>query len=326
MSSSSAGKVSVYVALASNLAIALTKFVAAAVTGSSAMLSEAVHSLVDTTNELLLLYGIKRAARPPDAQHPFGHGRELYFWSFIVALLVLVLGAVAAGYEGIQHILDPEPMRKPLLNYVVLGASFIFEGVSWLTAFRAFRASQGSDGLVDAFRHSKDPTTFTVLFEDTAALAGLLIAAVGIAAAQAFEAPVLDGVASIGIALVLLTSSLLLARETKGLLIGESARTALRDDIVRIAGADPDVEQANGVLTVQLGAHQVVAALSVEFRDDLDTTRIEHCVNRIEAAIKLAQPDVRTLFVKPQSAETWRHRTMGLSVADDEDIEREARH
>ena len=312
------GKTTVYVALASNLAIAVTKFGAAAYTGSSAMLSEGVHSLVDTVNELLLLYGIRRAARPPDINHPFGHGRELYFWSFVVALLVLVFGAAVALYEGISHILHPEPMRNPVTNYVVLGASFLFEGASWWVGLKAFRATQGSQGYLEAFRNSKDPTTFTVLFEDTAALLGLVIAAAGIAAAHILEAPWFDGLASIGIGLVLLVSSLLLARETKGLLIGEPARPHLREAILRIAGDDRDVLRANGVLTVQLGPNQIVAALSVEFREDLGTSQIEDCVDRIEAAIKRAQPDVTTLFVKPQNAETWRARAARLGVDPEE--------
>ena len=315
MPKQSVAKLSIYAALASNLLIAVTKFVAATLTGSSAMLSEGVHSLVDTANELLLLYGMKRAARPPDTNHPFGHGRELYFWSFIVALMVLALGAAAAFYEGINHVLHPEPMRNPLLNYGVLAASFGFEGVSWWVGLKAFRATKGSQGYLEAFRDSKDPTTFTVLFEDTAALLGVLIAATGIAAAHALDAPRLDGFASIGIGLVLLFSSLLLARETKGLLIGESARPRVRDAILRIACEDPDVRTANGVLTVQLGANQVVAALSVEFHDALNTTQIETCVNRIEAAIKHAQPDITMLFVKPQSVETWRRRIEQVTAA-----------
>jgi cation diffusion facilitator family transporter len=312
----STAKLSVYAALASNIAIAGTKFMAAALTGSSAMLSEAVHSLVDTVNELLLLYGMKRAARPPDTSHPLGHGRELYFWSFIVALMVLALGAAASFYEGINHVLHPEPIRNPLLNYVVLAASFGFEGVSWWVGLKAFRATKGSQGYFDAFRDSKDPTIFTVLFEDTAALLGVLIAAAGIAAAHVLDAPRLDGVTSIGIGLVLLASSLLLARETKGLLIGESARQPVRDAILRIAGEDPEVLTANA-LTVQLGVNQVVAALSLEFHDALNTTQIETCVNRIEAAIKKAQPDITILFVKPQTAETWRRRIEQLAAASD---------
>jgi cation diffusion facilitator family transporter len=313
------GKLSVYVALASNLAIAVTKFCAAALTGSSAMLSEGVHSLVDTTNELLLLYGIRRAARPPDLKHPFGHGRELYFWSFIVALLVLLFGAAVACYQGIDHILHPVAIRHHLTNYLVLGASFLFEGASWWVGLKAFRASQGKQGYFEAFRNSKDPTTFTVLFEDTAALAGLLIAAAGIGGAQAWDAPWLDGLASIGIACVLLVSSLLLARETKDLLIGEPARPHLRDAILRIAAADRDVRNANGVITVQLGPQQIVAALSIEFRPELTAAQIESCVERIEAAIQNAMPEVTSVFLKPQKAATWSNRRGRLKTDPSEE-------
>ncbi len=318
MPEQSAAKMTVYAALASNLAIAATKFVAGALTGSSAMLSEGVHSLVDTANELLLLYGLRRAARPADTSHPFGYGRELYFWSFIVALMVLALGAAASFYEGIRHILDPEPMRDPLLNYVVLGASFAFEGASWWVGLKAFRAAKGRQSYVEAFRNSKDPTTFTVLFEDTAALLGLLIAAAGIFAAHQLNEPRFDGAASVGIGLVLLVSSLLLARETKGLLIGESAHPRLRDAILRIARDDAGVRAANGVLTIQMGANQVLAALSIEFKDELNTTQIEECVNRVEALIRQSRPEIMLLFVKPQTAETWRTRILRLPQVPEE--------
>jgi len=312
--SASAAKLTVYVALAGNVAVAVTKFVAAAITGSSAMLSEGMHSLVDTINELLLLYGMKRASRPPDSLHPYGHGRELYFWSFIVALLVLALGASASLYEGINHILNPELMSNPLLNYAVLSISFILDGISWLVGFKAFRQKKGVSGYRTAFRESKDPTVFTVLFEDTAALLGVLIAAAGIGAAHALNKPWLDGAGSIGIGIVLLVSSLLLARETKGLLIGESAEIQVRDAILGIARKDPDVDSANGVLTIQMGVDQIIAALSVEFHDGLNTTQIEKCVNRIEKALKVAEPDIAILFVKPQTAETWRHRMKQLTA------------
>ncbi len=298
----------VYAALAGNLAIAIVKFAAAALTGSSAMLSEGVHSLVDTINELLLLYGMKRAGKRPDAGHPFGYGRELYFWSFIVALLVFALGAGASLYEGVTHILNPEPMQRPFINYAVLGVSFAAEGTSWWLALRAFRESKGEQGYFSAFRASKDPGNFMVLFEDGAALLGLMIAAAGITAALAFGLPQLDGVASIGISLVLGASSVLLARETKGLLMGEAAHPHVRASILRIAGNDPDIRGVNGVLTVQMGPNQVVAALSAEFRDGLNTKQIEQCIGRIEAAIKHAQLDVTALFIKPQSAEAWRQR------------------
>jgi cation diffusion facilitator family transporter len=304
--SSSSGVV--YAALAGNLAIAVIKFVAAGITGSSAMLSEAVHSVVDTTNELLLLYGLKRGSRPADLNHPFGHGREVYFWSFIVALLVLALGAGVSLYEGIAHLRNPEPIEKPLVNYLVLGASFVCEGFSWWVANKEFRLAKGSQTYFQAFRASKDPSAFTVLFEDTAALLGLVIAAVGIASSKALDMPRLDGAASIGIALVLAVSSILLARETKGLLIGEAAHPHVRESILRIARDDRDLSCANGVLTVQMGPSQVVAALSAEFHDRLNATEIEECVNRIERAIRQAHPEITLLFVKPQSAETWRQR------------------
>ncbi len=306
----------VYAALFGNLAIAVTKSVAAAITGSSAMLSEAVHSLVDSVNQLLMLYGIARAAKPPDENRPFGYGRELYFWAFIVALLVLALGAGISVYEGIVHLQHPEPIRQPLVNYIVLGAALLFEGTSWLIALHAFRAGKGKLGYFEAFRRSKNPTTFTVLFEDTAALLGLLIALIGVTASQVWQQPAFDGIASIAIGIVLAASSLLLARETKDLLVGEPASPQVRDDILRIATADPDVRCANGVLTVQLGPDQIVAALSLDFEDALVTPQIEACVDRVERAIKQAHPSVSVLFVKPQTQETWRKRMAGLGDAE----------
>jgi len=298
----------VYVALAGNLMIAIAKFVAAGISGSSAMLSEGVHSLVDTVNELLLLYGMHRAEMPPDRTHPFGHGRELYFWSFIVALLVLVMGAGVSLYEGVMHIREPEPITHPLLNYGVLAVSLLFDGSSWYVALREFRVHKGRLGYFEAFRRSKDPSTFTVLLEDSAALLGLMVALAGLAGAQLFSLPVLDGVASIGIACVLAVSASLLARETKGLLIGETAHPVVADSILAIAADDADVRCANGVMTVQMGPNQVVAALSAEFEDALTTPQIEDCINRIEQQAKTAHPEITSLFVKPQTAQTWRTR------------------
>lgn len=240
----------VYAALAGNLLIAIAKFAAAAFSGSSAMLSEGVHSLVDTTNELLLLYGLHRAGMPPDRTHPFGHGRELYFWSFIVALLVLAMGAGVSFYEGIAHIRHPTVVEHPLLNYLVLAISFLFEGISWSVALHEFRARKGRLGYFEAFRLSKDPTTFTVLLEDSAALLGLLVALLALIGAQVFAMPVLDGVGSLGIAFILTLSATLLARETKGLLIGETAHPVVSDAIFAVAAGDEGVRTANGVLIV----------------------------------------------------------------------------
>ena len=309
--SSSSGKV-VYAALLGNVLIAATKFGAAFWTGSSAMLSEAVHSLVDTSNELLLLHGMRRAKQPADAQHPFGYGRELYFWSFIVALMVFGLGAGVSFYEGIHHILHPESISDPLVNYVVLGLSFLFESGSWWVAFREFRAAKGQRGYMEAIGVSKDPTTFTVLFEDSAALAGLLIAFAGIASAQILAMPALDGVASLGIALVLAIAGITLARRTKELLLGEPAYPELTSSILTIAGESAAIEQANGVIATQLGPDQVVVLLSADFVDTLTAGEIEACVLDIERRVRTVHPEVAGLFIKPQNAATWERRRAAI--------------
>ena len=308
---SDSNKIVVYAALAGNLAIALVKFVAAYITNSSAMLSEAIHSVVDTLNEILLLYGMKKSQQSPNAQHPLGYGRELYFWAFIVSLMVFALGAVVSIYQGIQHVRYPEEMLSPNLNYIVLGIAILCEGISWLVALKAFRKTKGQLGYFEAFRRSKDPTTFTVLFEDTAALCGLFIALIGIYLAHALNIPELDGVASIFIGIVLAISAILLARETKGLLLGESADPQLRDHLLLIAQEDDAVFSANGVLTEQMGADQVIASLSLEFEDHLTSDDIEACVNRIEAKIKQIHPEIMALFVKPQTKKVWLQRMKG---------------
>jgi len=318
MAAQNSSKKVIYAALAGNLLIAITKFIAAAWTGSSAMLSEGVHSLVDTGNEVLLLYGLRQAARPPDVLHPLGYGRELYFWTFIVAILIFALGAGVSLYEGVSHIRHPVHVDDPTVNYVVLGLSMLFEGGSWWVALKEFRRAKGNLGYFRAVRESKDPTTFTVLFEDSAALVGLTIALLGISAAQAFEMPELDGVASIGIGLVLAATALVLARETKGLLIGESARPGLQNAILAIAQADPVIERANGILTVHLAPRQVIAALSVDFQDDLTTVDVEECVTRVEALVRERHPEVSMLLVKPQSAGTYRIRRERAAAAAQE--------
>src|SRR6185503_5378920 len=249
--------------------VALTKFAAAGLTGSSAMMSEAIHSLVDTGNEILLLHGMRRAAQPPDDLHPLGYGRELYFWSFIVTLLIFGLGAGVSVYEGISHVIDPEPISNPIVNYVVLGLAFVFEGISFGVALKEFRATKGRRGYLEAVRQSKDPALFMVLFEDTAALIGVAIALVGIAASQALQWPVLDGVASIGIGVLLSVVAAFLAREAKGLLIGEPAASEMVASICATARAHPGVERSNGLFTVHLGPDQIVAAIAIDFEDTL---------------------------------------------------------
>ncbi|KAB0627674.1 cation transporter [Acinetobacter gandensis] len=308
---SESNKIVVYAALFGNLAIALVKFVAAYITNSSAMLSEAIHSVVDTLNEVLLLYGMKKSQQSANSRHPFGYGRELYFWAFIVALLVFALGAIVSIYQGILHIYHPEAMSNPMINYIVLGIAILCEGTSWFVALKAFRKVKGKQGYFEAFRRSKDPTTFTVLFEDTAALIGLFIALIGIYLSHALNMPMLDGLASVLIGVVLAISAILLARETKGLLMGETADPQLRHNVLNVAELDPAVHSANGVLTEQMGAHQVIASLSLEFKDNLTSDEIEACVNRIEAQIKQLHPEIVALFVKPQSKVVWQERMKG---------------
>jgi cation diffusion facilitator family transporter len=297
----SSRKVVVYAALLGNVLVALTKFAAAALTGSSAMVSEAIHSLVDTGNEVLLLYGLRRAARPPDAHHPLGHGRELYFWSFIVTILIFALGAGVSMYEGILHVIAPVPISNPVVNYVVLGLALVIEGSSWGVAIKEFRAVKGKRGYFEAVRRSKDPTMFMVLFEDTAALIGILIALAGIAASQALGRPVLDGVASIGIGLLLGVVATFLARESKGLLIGEPADSEVVSSICAIARAQPGVERTSGLFTVHLGPDQVVAAIGVDFVDALSAADVEAIVAAIEDKVRTALPQIVLLLVKPQS-------------------------
>jgi cation diffusion facilitator family transporter len=296
----------IYVALGANLLVAATKFAAAAWTGSSAMFSEGIHSVVDMGNELLLLYGLHRGAAPADQNHPLGHGREVYFWSFAVALLVFALGAVVSLHEGITHVLQPKPIKNAMANYVVLATSALIDGSSWWITMRAFKAEKRYSEIFGAVRRSKDPPSFIVLFEDSAALIGLGIAFVGIYLSITLNRPVLDGVASILIGTVLAITATLLARETKSLLIGERADQAIVDSILGLAGTTQGVTHANGVLTVHLGPSQIVVALSLEFADQLRTSEIEAKVAELEDRIRAQHPAVVALFVKPQSPEGYK--------------------
>lgn len=315
----SSSKQVIYVALIGNVLIAITKAAAAVWTGSAAMVSEAVHSFVDTGNQILLLYGMQRAARNADPEHPIGYGRELYFWSFIVALMVFALGAGVSIYEGVLHLQHIERIRDPMINYGVLGIAFIVEGASWLVSLREVNLTKGTADYYTAFRKTKDPTIFMVLLEDSAALLGILIAALGIFAATHLKVPVADGIASICIGMVLACTASLLARESKSLLIGERADRALCDSILRIAEAASPASRANGVLTVHLAPEQILAALSLEFADELRAPQIEDAVINIERKIKAAHPEVVRLFVKPQTAMTFKAtvaRQIGAPLAE----------
>ncbi|HEY0566098.1 MAG TPA: cation diffusion facilitator family transporter [Terriglobales bacterium] len=298
-------KTTVWAALIGNLLVAVTKIAAALFSGSSAMLSEAVHSIVDTGNEALLLYGMRRSRRRPDAEHPFGFGRELYFWSFIVALLLFGLGCVASVFEGINHILHPHPVEHPVAIYTVLGLSLLFEGSTWLVALRGFRPLVSNEGYLAAIRESKDPPQFVVLLEDTAALIGIAIAFVGTWASFHWDEPRIDGIASLGIGVLLGLVSVLLARESKGLLIGERADMQLQEDVFTVARTTDGVVCANGLASAQLAPNQVVVALSLQFEAHLRTADIEQIVVKMEEEIRRSHPQVFVLYVKPQSPEAF---------------------
>jgi cation diffusion facilitator family transporter len=298
-------KTAVWAALIGNVLVATTKAGAAAFTGSSAMLSEAVHSFVDTGNEVLLLYGMHAARKKADRDHPAGYGRELYFWSFIVALLVFALGAGVSIFQGVQRVRHPQQIENAIVSEIVLAASFVFEGWSWVVSLRQFNKAKGPLGYYEAFVKSKDPPLFMVLFEDSAALIGIVIAATGTVLAAHFDMPLADGISSILIGLVLVCTSTLLARESKSLLIGEKADSKLIKSILDIANAACGSSRANGVLTIQLAPDQIMAAMSFEFDDALTAPQIEEMIADIERRIHDAHPEVTTLFIKPQNPQQY---------------------
>ena len=291
----------VYAAIAGNLLIAATKLAAAIFTGSSSMLSEAVHSLVDTGNGGLLLYGYRRSQKAADDKHPLGYGRELYFWSFIVAILVFALGAGVSIYQGVHHISNPVQIQNVGVNYLVLAASAIFEGGSWWVAWKRFGKLAGRRSYWQTFIESRDPPSFMVLFEDTAALIGIGVAALGMFAAVKLNMPALDGVASVIIGLLLTVTAFFLARESKELIIGERASDAFVDSIIALSEQICGINSASEALTVHLAPDQIVVALSLEFDDELKTPEIENRVVSLERLVREKHPEVVSLFVKPQT-------------------------
>ena len=305
MSHSGSRKV-IFAALAGNSLIAVTKLAAAAATGSSAMLSEGIHSVVDTGNQVLLLLGLHKSKRKPDAGHPFGFGKEVYFWSFVVAILIFAVGAGISIYEGIRHIQHPEPMQNIRLNFLVLGLAFVFEGAAWLFAFKEFSRAKGRLGYLQAVRDSKDPATFVVLFEDSAAMAGIIVAALGIWLAHATGLYWMDGAASVVIGLILATTAWLLAVETKDLLIGEAASPECVAGVGRLAAAMPGVENVNEVLTLHMGPEYILVNVSLDFSDQCTAESIEDAVDRLDHAIKKDWPLVKKVFVEAESEEDHR--------------------
>ncbi|NIJ37936.1 cation diffusion facilitator family transporter [Sphingopyxis panaciterrae] len=289
-----------YGALFANLGIAIAKFFAAAVSGSSSMLTEGVHSLVDSGNQLLLLYGQARARRPADRFHPFGYGRELYFWAFVVAILIFAVGAGVSLYEGWRHLADPEPLRDPTINYVVLGIAALLEGTSWGIAVREFNGARGGLGWWTAVKRSKDPAGFIVLFEDSAALLGLAIAGTGIWVSHWTGDPRFDGYASLAIGGILAAVAVLLAREAKGLLIGESADPELVCAIWDLLEQRPQITAVNHVRTIHTAPEAVFVAVSADFDDDLLMGDAESLIEIMEAELKAADSRITSIYIRPE--------------------------
>jgi cation diffusion facilitator family transporter len=294
-------KIAIYGALAANLCIAAVKFIAASVTGSSAMISEGIHSTVDSGNSLLLLLGMKRSQRPPDRGHPFGHGKEIYFWALIVAILVFSLGGGMSVYEGITHLQHPVELRDPFWNYIVLGSSIIFEGASLVYAVKQFNKSRGSLGFWKELSMSKDPGLFAVIYEESAAIAGLLIALAGVFLGHYFQNPVYDAVASILIGLVLVTVAITMVKESKGLLVGESAKNEIVKGIYEMVNNEERVKTLYFPLTMHLAPNEILLALDVEFQKEMTVGELFTAINQLEDNIKLKFPSVKKIYIEAKN-------------------------
>ena len=291
----------VYAALIGNSLIALTKFVAAVMTGSSAMFSEGIHSVVDTGNQVLLLYGMHKARKPADRQFPFGHGKEVYFWSFAVAIMIFAVGSGVSLYEGIVHTIHPEPIENPYVNYVVLAFALLFEGISWYFALTEFTKAKGKWGYIEAVHRGKDPTIFVVLFEDSAAMVGIVAAFLGVFLSHQTGLLYFDGIASIIIGLILGGTAIWLAYETKGLLIGESANRPVEDAIREIVSGCAGVEHVNELLTMHMGPEFILVNISIDFSDTISAGELETIISGLDTRIKETFPLVKRVFVEAES-------------------------
>ncbi|MBQ72786.1 MAG: cation transporter [Planctomycetaceae bacterium] len=296
----SGNKTVIYAALIGNGLISVTKFVAAGITGSAAMMAEGIHSLVDTGNQGLLLYGIRKAKKPANKLHPLGHGKEIYFWSFVVAILIFALGSGISLYEGFHRVMHPEPVKNPVVNYVVLGLAMIFEGFAWYLAYREFKRFQGRRTLTAAVKAAKDPTTFVVLFEDTAAMLGLVVAMIGLILNQVLDMPIFDGIATLCIGVILALTAVWMAIRTKSLLIGEAADPEVIEDVKRRAGELDAVLAVNEVLTLHMGPNFILVNVSVDFRDDAQAGDMEQAIEKLTREIRDAHDDVQRVFIEAE--------------------------
>ncbi|HJP92320.1 MAG TPA: cation diffusion facilitator family transporter [Pyrinomonadaceae bacterium] len=297
----SKSQLAIYAAIAANLAIAVTKFVAAALTGSAAMLSEAIHSLVDTGNGGLILLGVRKSRKPPDSDHPFGHGHELYFWTLVVGVLIFAVGGGMSTYEGILHMLHPVLPENPAWSYSVLGIATVFEGTTWLLGWKAFSAERKGRGVLKAIHETKDPSSFTVLLEDSAALLGLLFAFLGIFFGRQLGLPYLDGAASVLIGLLLCGVAVLMVYESKGLLIGEGLDSETLKSIRQLVQSDPAVERVRHLHTMYLGPHEVLLTVELRFKNSISALEVRRAVRRIKEAIQSQHRDVKQIFFGAES-------------------------
>ncbi len=295
-----ASKLPIYTALFANICIAVIKFVAAGVTGSSAMVSEGIHSVVDSGNELLLLLGIHKSNKPADEKRPFGYGKELYFWAFIVSLLIFAVGGGISLYEGITHLQHPELIEKPIWNYIVLSIAIVLDGVSFITAIREFNRQRGTLAFWKAVRRSKDPSTFVVLFEDAADVIGLIIAFAGVFLSHQLQNPYLDGVASILIGLLLIAVSVLLAKESRSLLMGEVADQEQVAAIVAVAEADPAVYKVLRAMSMQMAPEEILVLLTIVFEPHLTSMEVAAAINKVRNTIQKADPEFKQVFIEPE--------------------------
>lgn len=290
-------KQAVIAAIAGNLLIAASKFVAAAFSGSSAMLAEAIHSLVDTGNDWLMLYGMKKSRQPADPEHPFGYGHELYFWTLVVGILFFALGGGMSIITGLAHLARPAPLQDAGWSYAVIAVAMLFEGGSWWYGFKAFRTERRGRGVFETIRISKDPATFSVLLEDSAALAGLVLAFLGIFLSERLQAPWLDGASSVLIGVLLCLVALVLVYESKELLVGEGVEKATLEGVRAILVGDRAVQQVDKLLTLYLGPQEVMLAMEIRFHPDARAADIRHTIARLKGAIQERYPKIRRIFI-----------------------------
>ena len=297
----SSRKLVIIAALIGNSLIAITKFIAASITSSSAMFSEGIHSLVDTGNQILLLYGLKQSQKPADEKFPFGHGKEIYFWSFVVAIIIFAVGAGISIYEGVHRLYDPKPIDNVMINYIVLSLAILFEGAAWYFALREFTRAKGKWGYLEAVQRGKDPSIFVVLFEDSAAILGLVVAFVAIYLSQTTGIYAFDGIASIIIGLILAGTAAWLAYETKGLLIGECANIHVVKGIKKIAKSHTKIGHINEVLTMHMGPDFILVNISVDFVDPITANEMEIVVANLDKSIKTKFPNVKRIFIEAEA-------------------------